>query len=539
MTRKVRVILQARTSSSRLPAKVLMPIAGLPLAELCARRLMNTGLALVVATSAEPSDDSLADSLMDSGIDVFRGSLSNVRSRYLECSATMNPDDIVVRVTADNPVPDGQFLQAMIAEFIQRKAMYMATHEGDGLPYGLSAEVFTVQALREASEVSRKPADLEHVTPQIRAVSQGWEISAELFSAPLSKSTRVTVDTLDDYLSARATFARVADPVNAGWLEVLNSWNVPAQIANSSNHLRDFTLGTVQLGLKYGVVNAAGKPVDAVARKLLFSAAHANVGYIDTAAAYGDSENRIGAMLPQSSVARIVTKVAPIGNDDRRNDEAFVRLVVDSSVYQSMCRLRRSELDVVMLHRAEDLLKTNGIAWNRLKVHQAEGRVSELGVSVYSPEELLEALDSFPIDHIQIPFNLLDKRWLADDVQAKLSRPDLPKIHVRSVYLQGLIASSDAHWPEWVTNQMEIRSAIGRCVAELDRESAVDLAIAYVRSFDWVTSLVIGVENSEQLREAVRMFERTPLTREQRDLVHAQIPAVSEQLLNPALWPVT
>ena len=80
---KVRVILQSRTLSERLPAKVLLPLGGLPIAVLCARRLANTGLDVVLATSDTASDDLLARTAAEAGIRVFRGSLDDVLGRCL------------------------------------------------------------------------------------------------------------------------------------------------------------------------------------------------------------------------------------------------------------------------------------------------------------------------------------------------------------------------------------------------------------------------------------------------------------------------
>jgi spore coat polysaccharide biosynthesis protein SpsF (cytidylyltransferase family) len=112
------VIIQARTNSSRLPGKVLLPIAGLPLVVLAARRAANAGANVIVATSDEPSDDVLAKVLADAGIQCFRGSLENTLDRMVGALAGYDDDILVFRLTADNVFPDGTLLKEMEEDFL-------------------------------------------------------------------------------------------------------------------------------------------------------------------------------------------------------------------------------------------------------------------------------------------------------------------------------------------------------------------------------------------------------------------------------------
>src|SRR5579872_736077 len=133
----VRIVLQARTSSSRLPAKSLLPVGGLPLAVLCARRLANTGREVILATSSDCSDDLLAAVAEEHGIKVFRGSLEDVLARFVACTADLADEDLIVRATADNALPDGVFVDQLIALFEAQPLPYLGTSSpADGLPYG-------------------------------------------------------------------------------------------------------------------------------------------------------------------------------------------------------------------------------------------------------------------------------------------------------------------------------------------------------------------------------------------------------------------
>lgn len=222
--RRVRVILQARTTSKRLPAKVLLPLGGVPLAILCAKRLANTGRELVLATSVDETDDTLARRATDAGIEVRRGSLDDVLSRFVFALKDLADNDIAVRVTADNPLPDGSFVDALLEIFLQQHLAYLGTNPpSDGLPHGLSAEVCVVGALRQRARVSRTLSEREHVTPALREPSATSRLLGfrELLPGNYA-DLRSSVDTLDDYLHMARTFDLCDDPVGTPWQDFLD-----------------------------------------------------------------------------------------------------------------------------------------------------------------------------------------------------------------------------------------------------------------------------------------------------------------------------
>jgi hypothetical protein len=116
---KTVIIMQARSSSSRLPGKAMLPVGGYPSAALAALRAGNLGLETLVATSAEPSDDGLADVLTDvlgkHGIRVVRGPLEDVLARYALAVNELPEDSVVVRLTGDNVLPDGDLVRELVS----------------------------------------------------------------------------------------------------------------------------------------------------------------------------------------------------------------------------------------------------------------------------------------------------------------------------------------------------------------------------------------------------------------------------------------
>src|SRR5271155_923420 len=111
------VIMQARTTSTRLPGKALLPVAGYPSAVLAALRASNRDAGILLATSSDPSDDALADAFGRHGVRVFRGALHDVLARFYSATTDSSDDHIVIRLTGDNLVPDGHLVDELTSAF--------------------------------------------------------------------------------------------------------------------------------------------------------------------------------------------------------------------------------------------------------------------------------------------------------------------------------------------------------------------------------------------------------------------------------------
>ena len=123
----------------------------MPLALLCAKRAGNRGLPVRVATSDQQSDNALFRVFQEHNIECARGPLADVLRRFVIATSDLQIDDVVVRLTSDNVIPDGGFLDDLIQQFRRSNFGYMGTsYPEDGLPYGVSAEIFTVNLLRQA-----------------------------------------------------------------------------------------------------------------------------------------------------------------------------------------------------------------------------------------------------------------------------------------------------------------------------------------------------------------------------------------------------
>jgi spore coat polysaccharide biosynthesis protein SpsF len=158
-------VLQARTTSSRLPGKVLLPILGRPmiLRQLDRMTRAQTLDLIVVATSEDVSDDELALTIVDAGFDLVRGSLDDVLARVSRVIDEYQPD-VIVRMTADCPLISPSVIDHVVHAFDTSSVDYASNTMVPTYPDGLDVEVVTANALRQVAEESADPDEREHVT---------------------------------------------------------------------------------------------------------------------------------------------------------------------------------------------------------------------------------------------------------------------------------------------------------------------------------------------------------------------------------------
>lgn len=298
-----------------------------------------------------------------------------------------------------------------------------------------------------------------------------------------------------------------------------------------------FVLGTAQLGLAYGRTNAVGNLSDGAALDLLEAAYESGVREIDTARAYGLSEQRIGEFVRTHGVRdlRILTKLSPLQDLTPEAGEADVTSAVRQSLETSLANLHLDRLPVLMLHRPDHADSFGGGILSELRRWREKGAIETLGASVNMAKELAQVLTHPDFGHIQLPYNLLDRRWPATMDRDAARRT----FHVRSVFLQGLLANPEtAPWPELPGYEpVALARSLETVAMRLKRQGVRDLAVAYVRGQAWIGGCVVGVETPEQLAENLRLFEQPPLTADEITLVREALPPVPSSLVEPWTWP--
>lgn len=218
------VVVQARTGSSRLPGKVVMDLGGIPMLAFQLRRLAPLGERVVVATSDRPGDDVVEGVAHAEGVDVVRGSETDVLGRFAATLDAHPSADVIVRLTADCPLTDPAIVRAVLARLDESGADYASNVHPRSFPKGLDVEACTVAALRAAAIDAVDPYDREHVTPFLYR-NPGRFTVANVDSCADLGELWWTVDTAADLDSVRAMVERAAasghDPVGTGWQDYL------------------------------------------------------------------------------------------------------------------------------------------------------------------------------------------------------------------------------------------------------------------------------------------------------------------------------
>ena len=289
-------------------------------------------------------------------------------------------------------------------------------------------------------------------------------------------------------------------------------------------------LGTVQFGLPYGLASGFIQVSEGSVKDIMKLAYLAGIETIDTATTYGNSDAVLGR-TEQLSKFKVVTKLAPLSMFE---GSFFDRIdMVEEHFRQSLVKLGVKSVGCLMVHHCKDLLEEDANVYidflNRLK---AEGLTDQLGVSIYSSEEVNALLElPLTIDVIQLPASIADDRLERSGVLKSLKDRGI-EIHARSIFLQGILLMGVNEIPE---SMMEIRNFVaGLNEACLSANiSRLDACVAWGLNNPYIDKLVIGVNsvgNLNEIVDSVSLFNSDSFT------LSDDLPRIPTKLLNPSNW---
>jgi len=204
---EITAIVQARMGSTRLPGKVLKTICSKSILEHIIYNLLRSKYInnIIIATTDSKKDDIIETLIKNHKVAIFRGSETDVLSRYYN-AAKINNIKNIVRITGDDPIIDCNILDDCIEKFIDSKLDYFRRIEG--LPLGMGFEIFTFDALSSAYFNAKKDYEREHVTPYLYDLNNNFRILSYKDSKSYSKY-RVTLDTQEDFEVINAIYETI------------------------------------------------------------------------------------------------------------------------------------------------------------------------------------------------------------------------------------------------------------------------------------------------------------------------------------------
>ena len=203
----VTVILQARMSSKRLPAKVLSIVNDRPMLYWQIERVRKVRVVskIIIATSKDQSDDPISEFATLHGYDVFRGDLDDVYQRYIDCIRENNIEGVIVRLTADCPLVMPDLLAQMLEQFLRTMPDYLSNTINPTYPDGLDIEICTVNALISLGTHNLSRIEREHVTYGFHS-RQGKFRCSNYVSPNDDSNLRWTVDYPEDLAFVREVY---------------------------------------------------------------------------------------------------------------------------------------------------------------------------------------------------------------------------------------------------------------------------------------------------------------------------------------------
>jgi aryl-alcohol dehydrogenase-like predicted oxidoreductase len=297
-----------------------------------------------------------------------------------------------------------------------------------------------------------------------------------------------------------------------------------------SNLASRLVLGTAQLGMPYGVANNTGQPDFETAMSIIKTAWEYGIREFDTAPVYGESEAVLGRSLSSLGIsheAKIITKLDPKLEPHQGQS---LKMALDKSLE----RLQISSLYGLLVHREEWLDDLNNGLGNILQEFVRLGLVQHLGVSLYSPAKALQAMESDILEVIQVPANILDRRF-ADAGVFNVAEEKGKQVYIRSVFLQGLLLMRSEDLP---ANMAFVKPTLGKidnlCLQY--NYTRQKIALLYIKGKYPQAKIIFGADTTAQLEQNLNIWEDN-FTSISEINEFDNLSIIDERIINPSFWP--
>ena len=283
---------------------------------------------------------------------------------------------------------------------------------------------------------------------------------------------------------------------------------------------KQLAIGTAQFGMSYGIANAVGRVRFMEVVRILDLAWSSGLCTLDTAKNYGVSESVIGSYLQQRRHCswNVVTKLSDkINGVSSQIDDSEEKLTIQPKV--------------VLAHSAD--LYVDSWFQDGMKKAKNEGMVEQIGVSLYSEDEIVRVMDStLTPDIIQLPINLLDTRLYRSGMLNALSNSGV-EVHARSVFLQGMFFLAEKQLTRRFTGARPYISELTAIAGKVGL-TLPELSLLWLTGLQEVTKVVIGVDDVVQLESHLATLKksRSPTAFEEA----ISIACEDKHVLDPRLW---
>lgn len=297
------------------------------------------------------------------------------------------------------------------------------------------------------------------------------------------------------------------------------------------------TLGTVGLGMEYGIANKNGQPGKSTGLEILSYAYKNGITAFDTARTYGNAEELVGDFLKntgQQEYPLIITKFK-INQQDIHSYEA-ARVAAFKSVKESLHKLGINKIPICLLHmsRELDLFKVSSFIPKIFKELKNEQLIDVAGISIDHPGEIAQFIDQEILQAFQVPVNVFDQRLIKTGLLKKLAMQQ-KIVFARSVFLQGLFFIKPGELQQNLSAAAPFLDLL-RLMAAKERMTVQQFAFSYIRHMDEIASVVFGAEQIEQVAQNIELLDVPPVSEETIEWLEHEFANTPEFIITPGMW---
>ena len=286
--------------------------------------------------------------------------------------------------------------------------------------------------------------------------------------------------------------------------------------------LSKISIGTANFQKKYGILNKSGIN-DYELKKIVSSLKRKKINDIDTAINYKNVDNLLGRSNIKN--LKIYSKIPKLPNRCRD-----IKKWMNSLVSKSKKKLKIERFEGFYFHNPSDLLSGQGAKlYETLRQLKKKGMVNKIGISIYEFSMFEKINKHFKIDMIQIPLNILDRRINFKKI-LKTAKKEKIEIHVRSIFLQGLLLKEKNEIPNYFNKWNKIFLEWNKWCLE-NKLSKLQACINFVFNNKIADKIVIGIKNIKEFEEIVKCVEK------RSKKYPKKIFSEDLRLIDPRKWP--
>lgn len=294
------------------------------------------------------------------------------------------------------------------------------------------------------------------------------------------------------------------------------------------------TLGTAQMGMKYGIANKNKNLNLKKSLEILNFAFTNGINCYDTAQVYGESEKILGQFFKRKRKKPIIiSKLPKIVVKERNPNFEQVYNFMKKSLSESTKQLEIEKLPICLLHNFSDINRYDGLIEKSLIKLKENNLVSKIGISTYTPKEAKQFLENKKLDIIQIPINIMDTRLIKNGIIKELKKEN-KMIFARSIFLQGIVFLKPNKLPKKLIKFSKNIKKIQQICLE-NNLTIEQLSFLFIRDLHEINSVVMGVDTLEQLKQNKKLLSMPSLPNHINEKI-MEIPQLPEKLLNPSKW---